>query len=182
MVASVEEAFALREGGVGQICMGEVGGRPIEGFDFGNSPYELSKVDLNGVAVVQRTSAGTQGITIAAKAAQHMFAASLVTVSATARALRLVATDRITLVAMGENGKAAQLIMRLSASTLFKQPEEEPSSGVKLVGRLVRYPQELARFAAILGGDAALGVYSAQVCYGRANSRVALPLHIPQRS
>jgi 2-phosphosulfolactate phosphatase len=105
MVASVEEALALRERGVGQICMGEVGGRPVEGFDFGNSPYELSKVDLSGVAVIQRTSAGTQGITTAAKVAQHMFAASLVTVSATARALRSIANDRITLVAMGENGK-----------------------------------------------------------------------------
>ena len=82
MVASVEEALALRERGVGQI------GRPVEGFDFGNSPYELSRVDLSGVAIIQRTSAGTQGITTAAKAAQHMFAASLVTVSATARALR----------------------------------------------------------------------------------------------
>ena len=105
MVASVEEALELRERGLGQICMGEVGGRPIEGFDFGNSPYELSKVDLSGVAIIQRTSAGTQGIITAAKAAQHMFAASLVTASATARALLLIATDRITLVAMGENGK-----------------------------------------------------------------------------
>jgi len=105
MVASVEEALELRERGVGQVCMGEVGGRPIEGFDFGNSPYELSKVDLSGVAIIQRTSAGTQGITTAAKGAQHMFAASLVTVSATAQALRLIANDRITLVAMGENGK-----------------------------------------------------------------------------
>ena len=105
MVASVEEALELRERGVGQICMGEVGGRPVEGFDFGNSPYELSRVDLSGVAIIQRTSAGTQGITTAAKAAQHMFAASLVTASATARALCLIASDRITLVAMGEDGK-----------------------------------------------------------------------------
>ena len=102
MVASVEEAFELRERGVGQICMGEVGGRPIEGFDFGN---ELSKVDLNGVAIMQRTSAGTQGITTAAKASQDLFAASLVTVSATAKALRSIANDGITLVAMGEDGK-----------------------------------------------------------------------------
>ena len=99
MVASVEEALELCERGVGQICVGD------EGFDFGNSPYELSKVDLSGVAIIQRTSAGTQGITTAAKGAQHMFAASLVTVSATAQALRLIANDRITLVAMGENGR-----------------------------------------------------------------------------
>ncbi len=105
MVASVQEALALRERGVGQICMGEVGGRPVEGFDFSNSPYELSKADLRGAAIIQRTSAGTQGIVTAAKAAQHLFAASLVTASATARAIRSVATGRITLVAMGDEGK-----------------------------------------------------------------------------
>ena len=105
MVASVEEALVLRAQGAGQICMGEVGGRPPESFDFGNSPYELSKVDLTGVEIIQRTSAGTQGIVTAAKEAQSMFAASLVTASATARALRSLAGGRITLVAMGEEGR-----------------------------------------------------------------------------
>lgn len=105
MVGSVEEALALRERGAGRICMGEVGGRPIEGFDFSNSPFELSKANLSGLTIIQRTSAGTQGIVTAAKAAQHMFAASLVTASATARAIRSVASGRITLVAMGEEGK-----------------------------------------------------------------------------
>ncbi len=105
MVATVEEALALRGRGIGQICMGEVGGRPVEGFDFGNSPYELSKADLTGMALIQRTSAGTQGIVTAAKAAEHMFAASLVTASATARAIRSLASGRITLVATGEEGR-----------------------------------------------------------------------------
>lgn len=104
MVASVEEAVGLRAQGAGQICMGEVGGRAPESFDFGNSPYELSSADLSGRAIIQRTSAGTQGILAAAKNAQHLFAASLVTASATVHAMRLAAQDRITLVAMGENG------------------------------------------------------------------------------
>ena len=45
------------------------------------------------------------GIVMAAKEAQSMFAASLVTASATARALRSLASGRITLVAMGEEGR-----------------------------------------------------------------------------
>jgi 2-phosphosulfolactate phosphatase len=105
MVASVEEALSLRDRGAGQICMGEVGGRPPESFDFGNSPYDLSQADLSGKAIIQRTSAGTQGIVTAAKAAQHMFAASLVTASATVGAMHSVAADRITLVAMGDEGR-----------------------------------------------------------------------------
>jgi 2-phosphosulfolactate phosphatase len=104
MVASVEEALALRDQGAGQICMGEVQGRAPERFDFGNSACELSQADLSGKSIIQRTSAGTQGIVTAGKTAQHMFAASLVTASATVRAMRSIATDRITLVAMGENG------------------------------------------------------------------------------
>ena len=60
MVRSVEEALALREAGVGQICMGEVHGRAPGGFDFGNSPYEISTIDFRGQTIIQRTSAGTQ--------------------------------------------------------------------------------------------------------------------------
>src|SRR5438309_3319121 len=83
MVRTVEEAMALRDAGAGagQICMGEVHGRAPDGFDFGNSPFEISSVDFhssdgtdqglgtpsfcppldngNGKTIVQRASAGT---------------------------------------------------------------------------------------------------------------------------
>src|ERR1700730_11391244 len=67
MVRTVEEALALREAGIGQICMGEVRGRAPDGFDFGNSPYEISTVDFRGQTIIQRTSAGTQGIVAASR-------------------------------------------------------------------------------------------------------------------
>ena len=41
LVAEIEEAFNLRKQGVGDLLMGEVGGKRPEGFDFGNSPFEL---------------------------------------------------------------------------------------------------------------------------------------------
>jgi len=104
MVSSIEEALALRANGSAQICMGEVHGRKPDAFDFGNSPFELLDVALEGLTVVQRTSAGTQGVVAAARRAQCLYAASLVTASATARALRSKPTDRITLVAMGNDG------------------------------------------------------------------------------
>ena len=66
MVRTVEEAMALRETGIGQICMGEVRGRAPESFDFGNSPFEISAVEFQGKTIIQRTSAGTQGIVEAA--------------------------------------------------------------------------------------------------------------------
>src|SRR5499433_3410468 len=59
MVRTVEEALELRDGGIGQMCMGEVAGRAPDGFDFGNSPFEISNIDFGGITIVQRTSAGT---------------------------------------------------------------------------------------------------------------------------
>src|SRR5208282_5381349 len=65
MVSTIEEAFALRDSRVGQLCMGEVRGWPPDGFDFGNSPFEVAQVDFAGKTIIQRTSAGTQGIVAA---------------------------------------------------------------------------------------------------------------------
>jgi 2-phosphosulfolactate phosphatase len=103
MVSTVEEALGLRDTGVGQICIGEVGGKPPPEFDFGNSPFEVSEADFSGKTIIQRTSAGTQGI-VAAKRADRLYAASLVTATATARVMLAGSPDQITLVAMGDNG------------------------------------------------------------------------------
>ena len=47
-MAEVEEALALRDDGVGDMCVGEVGGMRPEGFDFNNSPSQISGADLRG--------------------------------------------------------------------------------------------------------------------------------------
>jgi 2-phosphosulfolactate phosphatase len=102
MVSTVEEALTLRVRGVGHLCMGEVRGRAPQGFDFGNSPFAIKAVDFAGKTIIQRTSAGTQGI-VAASRAKRLYATSLVTANATARALASGTPNRITLVAMGKN-------------------------------------------------------------------------------
>jgi 2-phosphosulfolactate phosphatase len=103
MVRDVEEALALRSAGVGHLCMGEVGGRAPPDFDFGNSPFEASQADLEGRIIIQRTSAGTQGI-VAAKQATRLYAGSLLTATATARAILRQSPAEVTLVAMGLDG------------------------------------------------------------------------------
>jgi 2-phosphosulfolactate phosphatase len=87
MVSEVREALSLRDSGAAQICMGEVRGRPPPGFDFGNSPFEISDLDFRDKNISQRTGAGTQGV-VAARGADYLYAASLVTAKATAKALR----------------------------------------------------------------------------------------------
>jgi 2-phosphosulfolactate phosphatase len=103
IVGDVEEALALRAAGVGHLCMGEVGGRAPPGFDLGNSPFEASQTDLAGRTIIQRTSAGTQGI-VAAKQATRLYAGSLLTATATARAILRQSPAEVTLVAMGLDG------------------------------------------------------------------------------
>ncbi len=103
MVGGIDEALALRDAGSADVCVGEVHGRRPPGFDFGNSPFELSSADVAGKTIVLRTSAGTQGI-VAARNAPRLYAGSLATADATARAVRADAPALTTLVAMGDNG------------------------------------------------------------------------------
>lgn len=98
LVADHEQALALKAADPTVFLTGEIGGRPIPGFDLGNSPSHIVGLDLRGRRVVQRTSAGTQGV-VAAAAADEIVLGSLVIAGATARYLAdrdlvsLVATD-----------------------------------------------------------------------------------------
>jgi 2-phosphosulfolactate phosphatase len=105
MTGTVEEALALRAGGVVDLCMGEAHGLMPAGFDFANSPFAVSRADLRGMTIAQRTSAGTQGI-VAATGAECLFATALVTARATARAFLARGAARISLVAMGKEAVA----------------------------------------------------------------------------
>jgi 2-phosphosulfolactate phosphatase len=102
MVSGVDEALALRDVGAGQLVMGEVQGARPAGFDLGNSPFEASSIDFTGKTIIQRTSAGTRGIA-AANHATRLYAAALVTATATTRGMLAENPEQITLVAMGKN-------------------------------------------------------------------------------
>jgi 2-phosphosulfolactate phosphatase len=144
IVGSVEEALALREAGIGQIRMGEVQGRAPREFDFGNSPFEISTVDFCGKTIIQRTSAGTQGI-VAASRAERLYAASLVTAEATVRALLSGSPDQISLVAMGDNGINRSEEDELCAIHLRNRLEGRPGDA-DAVRRLILAGGEVGRF------------------------------------
>lgn len=99
-VSGIDEAFALRDRHPGVLLMGEEGGIKVTGFDAGNSPSQLDGIEFAGRTVVQRTSAGTQGIVRSVRA-DRMLAASFVCAAATARAIRRLADDRVTFVITG---------------------------------------------------------------------------------
>lgn len=84
----------------GALAAGEQGGRPLDGFDLGNSPTALRDIDLTGRTLVHRTSAGTQGLARTVGSG-IVLAASFVTATATARALRAAGVGEVTFVVTG---------------------------------------------------------------------------------
>ena len=104
LVAEVEEALYLKSKGVGDLVMGEVGGRKPDGFDFGNSPYELKDVDLSGKTIIQSTRAGTVGVTNVS-GAEIIYGGSLVVDEATTKAILSQNPSYVSLVAMGLEGR-----------------------------------------------------------------------------
>jgi 2-phosphosulfolactate phosphatase len=145
MVSTVEEALALRDAGIGHVCMGEVRGRAPKQFDFGNSPFEVSEVDFSGKTIIQRTSAGTQGVVAAANRADRLYAASLVTADATVRAILAGSPQQITVVAMGDNGLKRTDEDEVCAIHLRNRLEVRPSDR-RAVQRLILAGGEVARF------------------------------------
>jgi 2-phosphosulfolactate phosphatase len=101
LLADHEQALAMKALDPSVFLTGEIGGRPIPGFDLGNSPSAIRHIDLSGRRVVQRTSAGTQGV-VAATKARRIVLGSLVIAGATLRHVRAIGDD-VTLVAMGTN-------------------------------------------------------------------------------
>jgi 2-phosphosulfolactate phosphatase len=104
LTAVPEEALALRRRALDELVMGEVAGRRPEGFDLGNSPYELSQADVTGRTLIQSTRAGTVGV-CAAERAERIYGACLVVARATAEAILRQDPALVTIVAMGTGGR-----------------------------------------------------------------------------
>ena len=107
LVDTVHDALARKAVRPELLAMGEDGGRRIAGFDFANSPWELSQADVDGRELVQRTSAGTRGV-VAATGAQRRWCASLVCATATARAVTGAALGDPTYVVTGRRDDERQ--------------------------------------------------------------------------
>lgn len=116
LVASHGEALEMKAKDPELFLTGEIGGKPIPGFDSGNSPAHVLDLDLRGRRVVQRTSSGTQGVAAATRA-DGILVASFVIASATARYLRQRGGD-VTLVGMGHEGETKSVEDELCASYL----------------------------------------------------------------
>lgn len=103
-VGDIQTAYRMREQHPGYLLIGERGGVRCEGFDGGNSPSELLKLDLQGKTLVHTTSAGTQGL-VNARSADEILTGSLVNADAIARYILARRPEEVSLVCMGWEGR-----------------------------------------------------------------------------
>jgi 2-phosphosulfolactate phosphatase len=128
-VSTVEEALQYKQRHPGVLAIGEVHGLPPPGFDMGNSPTRLVEHDLSGCTVVQRTTAGTQGV-IRSRNASTLLTASFVVAGATVRYIEGIKPESVTFVATGQGHErgAEDLACAeyLEACLRGQKPDHEP--------------------------------------------------------
>ena len=100
-VAEVEAALLLKQQHGDFLLVGERYGRPLPGFDHGNSPTELQAAPLQGRTLIHTTHAGTQGLVQVSAAAQEVITGALVNAAAIVRYIRQHRFSSVTLVRMG---------------------------------------------------------------------------------
>lgn len=69
-IADLSKAYSLKEANQDYLLMGEQNGEKLVGFDYGNSPFEISELDFTGKTVIHISTAGTKGLNNATNASE----------------------------------------------------------------------------------------------------------------
>lgn len=127
LVSTVEKALGLKSQFPNAKVMGEVGGLPPAGFDFGNSPTQIREEDLTGLTLIQRTDAGTQGA-VRCVNADVMLASSFVVAGATIKHVLKIAPPEVTFVITGgyNNDEDLSCAEYLEALLKGQNPDKKP--------------------------------------------------------
>jgi 2-phosphosulfolactate phosphatase len=133
--AEVEEARALADGLLAGKALlgGERGGRPLPGFDLGNSPREYTSAVCGGTTLILTTTNGTRALLRAAEA-ERVLVAGFVNYSAVCEQLRQEARP-IHIVCAGSEGEVT-LEDTLLAGALVDFLCEAGAARVNDAGRL----------------------------------------------
>jgi 2-phosphosulfolactate phosphatase len=132
LVSTVEEALGLKSQLPNAKVMGEVGGLPPEGFDFGNSPTQILEEDLNGLTLIQRTGAGTQGA-VRCVNAEKLLAASFVVAGATIQYVLQFKPAEVTFVITGPDYNDEDLACAEYLEAQFKGQQVDRESFIQRV-------------------------------------------------
>lgn len=124
-VASIDDARALKAQDPEALLIGERHARPLPGFDCGNSPTQLERLDLRGRTLIHTTHSGTQGLTNATQA-DEVITGALVNAGAIVDYIRSKAPERVTLVRMGHEARENCDEDDLCAELLLRRLRGEP--------------------------------------------------------
>lgn len=102
-VGELEIAYTLKKENNDFILIGEREGKILPGFDYGNSPALIEKIDFTDKSVIHTTSAGTQGI-VNARNSSQIITGSFVNAEAVVDYIIKENPDIVSLVAMGYAG------------------------------------------------------------------------------
>jgi 2-phosphosulfolactate phosphatase len=100
-VDNLEVAYQLKKQHPSFLLMGERNGMKQSGFDYGNSPAEIERVDFTDRTVIHTTSAGTQGIA-KAQQAEEIITGSFCNAGAIIGYIRSRGCSQVSLVCMGQ--------------------------------------------------------------------------------
>ena len=102
LAAGPSAAFALWRQRPHATLVGALGGgRPVPGFDYGNSPSAIRAANLHGHDIILSTAAGVRGV-LRFAGVPLVFGGALCTAAATAKALLNAHVRRVALVVTGE--------------------------------------------------------------------------------
>ena len=125
LVSTKEEARAKFQKNPSLLLMGEEHGLPIEGFHFPNSPSAIHKISLQDRTLVQRTSAGTQGVTLCSQSTS-MLLASFVVAEATIQHIQDLNAEEVSFIITGTKNGDEDLAFAEYASERLKGSKISP--------------------------------------------------------
>jgi 2-phosphosulfolactate phosphatase len=144
-LAGIEEALQLKQAHPHFIAAGERHGRRLPGFDCGNSPTELARLDLRGRTLLHTTHAGTQGL-VFARAADVVLTGSLVNAAALCRYVTRLAPAQLTLVRMGVAAAGRSDADDVCAELLYARLSGQTAPGQHAIRERLRGSAEAQKF------------------------------------
>lgn len=104
LAGEISEAHALKRRFPDYLLAGERNAIKIEGFDLGNSPWEMAHADIAGRGLILTTSNGVRATLHALKHDGHVLVAGFSSAAATVAAIQSMAATHINLIASHPTG------------------------------------------------------------------------------
>lgn len=130
-IGDIDLAYSMKEKDPSILLIGERKGKIQPGFDYGNCPSDIEKLDFSGKTLVHTTSAGTQGIANAV-GAREVIGGSLLTADAIVRYIKKKNPEEVSLVCMGLQSQKQTPEDNLCAEYIKAQLENKPLSEAAL--------------------------------------------------